>query len=479
MHPNACEPVGELSVAQPVGDFAGMRVHLIGIGGCGMSGITVLLLDLGAKVTGSDREVFPGLGDLVQRGARVSVGHDESFLDRTLDLVVHSAAIPETNPELAAARQRGLAVMTYAEALGAIMARREGVAIAGTHGKSTTTAMCAHVFREAGLNPSFVVGAESPQLGGNGGGDKGRHFIVESCEFNRSFLRFKPRTAAVLNIEPDHVDCYSSIEETVEAFGRFCANVHPEGLLVCNAEERWAMEAARSARARVRTFGFEEDADWRAVNLGSDLGRFSFDVLYRGALHLSARLSIPGRHNVSNALAVIALAHEAGAAPRRVADALASYSGISRRMSLRGTGRGVTILDDYAHHPTEVRVTIEAARDRYAPKRTWVIFQPHQYSRTRHFIQEFACSFGLADEVLVPDIYHAREARGDYGRTGSEELVSRIHKNGGRARYFGSLDEVAAHVEANVTEGDLVLTMGAGDVWKVADTLVERICGGE
>jgi UDP-N-acetylmuramate--alanine ligase len=479
MHPIVCEPVSKPFTVRPGGSFAGMRVHLIGIGGCGMCGIATLLLDLGAKVTGSDRELFPGLGDLVQRGARVSVGHDESFLDCTLDLVAHSAAIPETNPELAAARRRGLAVMKYAELLGAIMADREGVAIAGTHGKSTTTAMCAHVFREAGLSPSFVVGAESRQLGGNGGGDKGRHFIVESCEFNRSFLHFKPRMAAVLNIEPDHVDCYSSLEETVEAFGRFCANVHPEGLLVCNAEERWAMEAARSGRARRRTFGFETEADWRAVNLRCDLGRFSFDVLRRGALYLSARLSIPGRHNVSNALAVIALAHQADAAPERVAEALASYSGISRRMSLRGTGRGVTILDDYAHHPTEVRVTIEAARDRYAPKRTWVIFQPHQYSRTRHFIEEFASSFGQADEVIVPDIYNAREARNDYGRTGSKDLVSRIHKKGGRARYLGSLDEVTTHLEANVTEGDLVLTMGAGDVWKVADTLVERICGAE
>jgi UDP-N-acetylmuramate--alanine ligase len=457
-------------------DFAGKRVHLIGIGGTGMSGVAKLLMDLGAKVSGSDQQVFPGIGELVQRGARVSIGHDESFLDRTADLVAHSAAVPECNPEMAAACRRGLPRLKYAELLGAIMAGRDGVAVAGTHGKSTTGAMCAYVFRRAGLDPSFTLGADSNQLGGNGGGGAGTHYIVESCEFNRSFLSLTPLMAAVLNIEPDHLDCYRDLEEIVEAFSLFCAKVRPEGLIVCNGDDESAKRASRSGKARVTTFGFEEGVDWRAMDLHSDLGRFSFEVLHDGVPFLTTGLAIPGRHHVANALAVVALAHEAGVEPQIIAEGLSEYQGVQRRLSLRGTGRGVTILDDYAHHPTEIRVTIQAARDRYEPKRTWVIFQPHQYSRTRHFLEDFACSFSGADEVIVPDIYNAREERDEYGRKGSEELVSRIHQHGGRATYLASLDEVTRHLEANVADGDLVLTMGAGDVWRVADGLVERIC---
>ncbi len=457
-------------------DANGLRVHMIGIGGSGMMGAAALLHDMGSRVSGSDQGVFDGLGSLVQRGVRVSIGHRKSQLDADVELVVVSAAVPSSNPELRAAAGRGIPVIQYAELLGALMALREGVAIAGTHGKSTTTAMTAHLFREAGLSPSFVIGARSGQLGGSSGLGRGSHFIVESCEFNRSFLQFRPRFAAVLNIEPDHLDCYHDLEEIITAFSAFCRNVDSEGLLAVNADDPLARRAAGSARCEVQTFGFSDDADWRARSLSSDRGRFSFEALFHGTPMFFGRLAVPGRYNVVNALAAIALTHRAGGDLNTLAEALPSFSGVDRRLTWRGEGNGVTILDDYAHHPTEIRVTIEAARSRYEPKRTWIVFQPHQASRTRYFMTQFAESFGLADEVIVPNVYCAREKDESGGRNGAEELVARIRGCGGHATYMETFSEVTDHLCSHLTPGDMVMTMGAGDVWKIADELVDRIC---
>jgi UDP-N-acetylmuramate--alanine ligase len=357
------------------------------------------------------------------------------------------------------------------------MAARTGVAIAGTHGKSTTTAMCVHLFRAGGLDPSFVIGARSEQLNGSSGAGTGPHFIAESCEFNRSFLLLRAPLAAVLNIEPDHLDYYRDMDDIVDAFGQFCGQVTPDGVLVCNGDDPRAMQVAREARCAVRTFGFGEGVDWRAVNLGSDRGRYRFDVVVGGRVLLSTHLSIPGRHNVANALAAAALADAAGVTPEVLADAFPKFTGVQRRMTLLSEERGVFIVDDYAHHPTEIQVTIEAARDRYHPRRTWVIFQPHQYSRTRYFLNEFARSFGDADRVVICDIYSAREVRSDYGRLGSQELVARIAQHGGHAEYLSTLGEVTEYLSHEVIEGDMVLTMGAGDVWKVADGLAQRLRG--
>jgi UDP-N-acetylmuramate--alanine ligase len=457
-------------------EMQGLRVYMIGIGGCGMSGVAAMLRQLGATVSGSDMSPFAGMGDLVSRGIRVFIGHDVHQLQEDADIVVMSAAIPEANPELAAARRRGLRVIKYAELLGMVMAHRRGVAVAGTHGKSTTSAMCTHLFQQAGLSPSFVIGAGSAQLGGSSGVGEGPDFIVESCEYDRSFLHLHPQLAAILNIEPDHLDCYKDLDEIVEAFGRFAANIQPDGVLVCNAENSAAGLASEQACSAVETFGVEVEADWTAANLRVERGCFTFDVSYRGAHLFSTKLSLPGRYNVSNALAAAALAYHAGALPERLAEALPTFAGVSRRLSHRGEGGGVTIIDDYAHHPTEVRVTIEAARRRYEPKRMWVVFQPHQHSRTQLFMDEFAGAFGLADEIIVPNIYAARGAKAPGEMDGSEELVARICRNGGRARYLPTLEAAADHVAEHMTGGDLIVTMGAGDVWKVADELVQRIC---
>ncbi|MHC5111431.1 MAG: UDP-N-acetylmuramate--L-alanine ligase [Planctomycetota bacterium] len=451
------------------------KVHMVGIGGCGMSGAAGMLLTLGAQVTGSDLSQFAGMGPLVSAGARVTIGHEVALLPADTDLVVMSAAVPETNPELVAARHRGLPVIKYAELLGELMKHRVGIGIAGTHGKTTTTAMCAYLLSQAGLSPSFIFGANSQQLGGHSGVGEGPHFVVESCEFDRSFHHLHPQGAAILNIESDHVDCFGSLDDVVGAFSEFASHVDSAGLLVCNEEDPHTRRMAEAASCTVETVGFAEQADWRAINLCRVHGCYRFDVLYQGSFVLSTELGVPGRYNVSNALAAVALAIHYGATPASVGTALKTFAGVQRRMSVMGKGRGVTVIDDYAHHPTEVRVTLEAARHRFEPKRTLVVFQPHQYARTCHLMDEFAGSFAHADKVIIPDIYAAREP-GARAAEGAAELATRICNRGGVAEYMPTLEEVAAHVISDAREGDLLVTMGAGDVWKVADELVEHIC---
>lgn len=456
--------------------FAGLRVHLIGIGGSGMSAAASMLLELGADVSGSDLQPFDGLGQLVANGARVSIGHQAMHLDRRTDLVVISAAIPSDNPELTLANHNGNSIVKYAQLLGRMMSDRIGIGIAGTHGKTTTTAMCSFIFHRAQLDPAYVFGARSDQLGGGSSAGRGPHFIAESCEYDRSFLHLFPKAAAILNVEPDHLDYFHSFEALVEAFGQFAANVEPSGLLVCNAEDKWSQEAARQGTAAVETFGVKADANWQSVNMREDFGRYLFDLHHNGEPVTSIKLQVPGLHNVANALAAAALADHAGIDADIIGSALSEFAGVNRRLTWRGKGRGVTIVDDYAHHPTEIRATLDAVRNRYRPRRTWVVFQPHQHARTRFLLDEFADSLHDVDEVLVPDVYDAREQDAGDQQVGSAELVSLICTRGGHAQYLPTLQAAADHVVSNAAEGDLVVTMGAGDVWKVADELVERIC---
>ena len=479
------EPIGPVQLAdagrvRPHGrppdiDFRQRRVHLIGIGGSGMRGAAGVLLQCGARVSGSDRQDCNSLNGLVQAGAKVFSGHCAGNLPDELDLVVHSAAIPETNEELAAARRLGVRILKYAELLGELMALRDGVAVAGTHGKSTTTALCAHLFRVAGLDPSYVIGAAAVQLNGGSGVGMGPHFIVEACEFDRSFLHLRPNHAAILNIEADHLDCYRDLSEIEAAFTTFARNVPLDGLIVANHDDTAVARAVADADARVETFGFTSGATWRADRPVANLGRYSFDVSFEGSHLFQASLGIVGRHNIANALAATALAFNAGATREALAEGLRSFQGVDRRMSRRGRWRGVTVVDDYAHHPTEIRVTLAALRAHYEPQRLWVVFQPHQHSRTRILMEQFARSFTLADEIIIPTIYGSRDSELEIKRTGARHLVRRIQANGGQVTHVPELNDVVALLHDRTNDGDLVVTMGAGDVWKVADQLVDRL----
>jgi UDP-N-acetylmuramate--alanine ligase len=349
------------------------------------------------------------------------------------------------------------------------------VAIAGTHGKSTTTAMTASVLAKAGLAPSFIVGARVPQLGGSSGIGTGQHFVVEACEYSRNFLHLAPRFAAVLNIEPDHLDYYDTMEALTAAFAQFARQVAGDGVLVVCEDDAPGRTIAREATACVESFGLASKADWRAEALTESRGLGRFE-LWHGSRRLGdVGMSIPGRHNVTNALAAAALAHHCGCGSEAICQALGEYQGADRRLSLRGQHNGVTVLDDYAHHPTEIAVTVRAARAYYQPRRLWVIFQPHQHSRTRFLLSDFARSFGQADAIVVPNIYFVRDSEAERGRVCADDLVERIRQNGGDAVHLPTFERIVDHLMASIAPGDVVLTMGAGDVWKVADELLGRL----
>lgn len=458
-------------------DFLGKQVHLIGIGGCGMRGAALVLMRRGATVSGSDASASSETARLVKAGAKIAIGQRKENVPDPVDLVVYSAAIKPDNAELAEARRRGCEAIKYSDLLGRLMRGREGIAIAGTHGKSTTTGLTAFALQRAGRDPSFVVGAMVDQLGGSSGVGDGSHFVVEACEYDRSFLHLAPKFAAILNVEEDHLDCYRDLQDIIQAFSQFASLLPPDGVLVVNGESRAAMASAHQCASTIETFGFGPGMTWQAVDARVEGGCFRFGIARNGEVLAETHLQIPGRHNVANALAGAALCWHGGVPMDLIARILPEYHGAQRRLTLRGLVNGVTVLDDYAHHPTEIQVTLRAARERYQPKRLWVVFQPHQHSRTRFLLADFARSFAQADVVVVPDIYFVRDSESERNRVTAGDLVDRIHLNGGVAEYQGSFEAIVDKLAQTVEPGDVVLTMGAGDVWHVADDLVANLKG--
>ena len=452
--------------------YLGKPVHLIGVGGSGMRALAQMLLARGAGVSGSDSEPSEALDDLVAHGAAVAVGQRPENLPEKLELVVYSAAIHESNPELAAARKRGVEVIKYSQMLGKLMGDRCGIAVAGAHGKSTTTAMVAYALATAGKSPSFIVGATVRQLGGPSGVGEGPHFVAEACEFDRSFLNLQPTYAAILNIAEDHLDCYEDLGAIVEAFRAFAAKLPRRGLLVANADDRNVTPEVLDVACEVQTFGLEEDCHWRGDKLTDDRGRYRFDVLRGGVRLCKVALQIPGRHQVYNALAAAALLHQAGLSPSQIARGIGGFEGVYRRLTVKAQLGGVSVVDDYAHHPTEIRVTLRAIRDFFLPRRIWCVFQPHQHSRTRFLLKDFARSFGCADNVVVPDIYFVRDSEREKDCISAEDLVAQIRLNGGEAIYLKTFESIVEHLKTNLAPGDLVVTMGAGNIWEVADEIV-------
>jgi UDP-N-acetylmuramate--alanine ligase len=337
--------------------------------------------------------------------------------------------------------------------------------------------MVAYVLKSAGLDPSFIVGATVGQLGGPSGAGAGKHFVVEACEFDRSFLSYHPMLAAILNIEEDHLDCYQDLSAIIEAFRAFASQVKPEGVIIANGEDRNVAAAIRSATAVVQTFGLSATCTWRGVNLRADHGRYCLDVLFKGEKYCSLEMALPGLHNAYNALAAVAVLHHAGVAPEKSAALLGTFTGTDRRMTLKAQHSGMTVVDDYAHHPTEIQVTLRAIRDAYQPRRLVCVFQPHQHSRTRFLLKDFARSFGTADEVIVPDIYFVRDSALEKDYISSEDLVAQIRLNAGSAMYLKTFEDINRHLQSTLRTGDLVVTMGAGNIWEVADETVRWLRG--
>jgi UDP-N-acetylmuramate--alanine ligase len=452
--------------------YLGKHIHLIGAGGSGMRARAQMLIQRGAIVSGSDMAASSATDSLAALGAAVTIGQRSENLPGQLDVVVYSAAINDANPELLAARQRGVEIVKYANMLGRMMKEHCGIAVSGTHGKSTTTAMVAYALAHSGRSPSFIVGATVPQLGGPSGVGTGGHFVAEACEFDRSFLSLCPTFTAILNVEEDHLDCYENLNAIIEAFRAFAAKLPSHGVLVVNGEDRNALAAARGANCEIETFGLKEDCRWRAAHLTADRGRYHFEVLLAGKKFCKVALQLPGLHHVYNTLAAVALLHHAGLTAAEISDSVGTFEGTYRRMTTKAQLGGITVLDDYAHHPTEIQVTLRAIKDFFMPRRIWCVFQPHQHSRTRFLLKDFARSFGTADKVIVPDIYFVRDSEREKEYISGQDLVAQVRLNGGDAIYLKNFVAIVEHLKNNLVPGDLVVTMGAGNVWEVADEIV-------
>ncbi|HEY8475266.1 MAG TPA: UDP-N-acetylmuramate--L-alanine ligase [Chloroflexota bacterium] len=447
------------------------RVHLVGVGGSGMSSLATLLHDLGKVVTGSDLRDSAALRDLQRRGVSVFVGHDASHLGQAEAVIVTSAARPD-NPELVEARRRGLPVLRHADALGLLSARKATVAVAGTHGKSTTTALTAYLLDRGGLDPTLIGGAEALNYGSASRVGRGPHLVVEADEFDRRFLTLHPTVAIVTGIEPDHLDYYRDLDELTAAFAAFVERTATDGLVVTCADD--ARLATLPVARRRETYGFSASAGWRAEDVVVVPEGTTFTLVTPESPRRRVTMRLHGEHHVQNALAAIVVARWAGVPLDAIVEALPGFRGTRRRLEWRGTARGVTILDDYAHHPTAVRLTLEAARRGY-PGRLRVVFQSHTTHRTARFLDEFAEALTVADEVVLVPIYRPVGREGEAADVTHEDLARRIRER--PTRVASSLEEAERLLLEDLRPGDVVVTMGAGDVDRVGDRLLSRLRG--
>ena len=455
------------------------RVHFTGIGGAGMSGIARIMIARGVTVSGSDSAASDLLTSLAGQGAAVHVGHAAAHVAGA-DTVVVSTAIREDNPELAEAHRRGLRVMHRAAALASVMLGRQGIAVAGTHGKSTTTGMLTTILRHCGASPGYVIGAILAETGLGAEDGDGKMFVAEADESDGSFLMLAPDLAIVTCVEADHLDNYASLAEIEAAFRQFTSRITPGGLLIACADDPGALAlaaAAAQAGVRVRTYGEAPEADYRLTGVRCQGMTVHFEVIAgpRAAPGAPSRaqleVAVPGRHNALNGTAAYAAALELGLPPGLAGAGLAGYQGVHRRMQPKGEAAGVLVLDSYAHHPTELAADLRAAREIRPGGRVIAVFQPHLFSRTRIFAAEFGAALGLADEAFVLDIYAAREDP-EPGVTG---LLVAAAVPGGRARFIPGRADVPAAVAAVARSGDLVLTMGAGDVTALGPQIVAAL----
>lgn len=455
----------------------GAHVHLVGIAGSGMSAIAWLLLGRGYTVSGSDLQKNQVTDELEQAGATIYRGHEAANIAGA-SLLVISAAVPGDNPELVAARAAGLPVLKRADLLGQLMAETVGVAVAGSHGKTTTTSLIAHVLLESGRDPSFIAGGVLPGVGRSGRAGAGDILVVEADEYDHMFLGLRPQVAVVTNVEHDHPDIFPTAEHYRDAFRQFVSLLPADGLLVACSDDpgvQALLQELSTAPFAITRYGLDraEQPEFRAVDLrGNTLGGADFVVL-RGEETLGlARLRLPGSHNVRNTLAAIAVLEALGLSFSEMQGPLAGFGGVGRRFQVVGEAGEVTIIDDYAHHPTEIRVNLAAARERYPGRRLWAVWQPHTFSRTRLLLDDFAASFGDADRVVVLDIYASREKD-----TLGMDAGMVVEKMTGHpyARHIGPRVEAAAYILDRVRPGDVILTLGAGDGDQVGQWILDGL----
>ena len=450
-----------------------INIHFIGIGGISMSGLAEILLGENFKVSGSDAKRNPLTEALEAKGAKIYYGQSASNISDDTEVVVYTAAIHPDNPEFACASQKGIPMLTRAQLLGQIMRNYETpIAIAGTHGKTTTTSMVTHILLEGQCDPTISVGGILPAINGNIRVGKSETFVTEACEYTNSFLSFFPKISVILNIDADHLDFFKDLEDIRNSFRRFAQLLPADGTLIINADTPEYESVIKDLPCNVITYGLEHDANYQARDISFDkYGHASFCVYKDGKKTGSYYLKVPGMHNVSNALSAIAVGHLLGLSEESIMKGLSSFTGTNRRFQYKGEVAGVTIIDDYAHHPTEIEATLRAARN-YPCKKIWCTFQPHTYTRTKALLPEFAEALKLADHVVLADIYAAREK--DTLGISSKDLQKRIQELGTACEYFPTFDEIENFLLENCSSGDLLITMGAGDVVLIGEHLLGK-----
>ena len=449
-----------------------IHVHFIGIGGISMSGLAEILLKEGFTISGSDSKPSALTEHLISLGASVFYPQKSENVIDGIDVVVYTAAIHEDNPELMEVRRQNLPTLTRAELLGQLMKNyKTPIAISGTHGKTTTTSMMSHILLAAEKDPTISVGGILKAIGGNIRVGNSDVFVTEACEYTNSFLDFFPKISVILNVEEDHMDFFKDIDDIRLSFHRFAALLPKDGALIINKNIEKMETITDGLACKVITYSEIQDADYCASNIEFDeLGNASFDLIKYGECAGRIKLSVAGNHNVSNALSVIAVADQMNIDLDTIQKGILSFTGTDRRFQYKGEVNGITVIDDYAHHPTEIKATLTSARN-YPHREIWCIFQPHTYTRTKAFFHEFAEALSLADHVILADIYAARET--DTLGMSSEALAEELKQMGTDAYYLSSFEAIEKFALEKCIHGDVLITMGAGDVVNIGDSLLQ------
>lgn len=448
-----------------------IHVHFIGIGGISMSGLAEILLDEGFTISGSDSKESDLTKHLEAKGISVFYGQKASNIIPGIDLVVYTAAIHEDNPEFAQAKAQGLPMLSRAELLGQIMDNYElSIAVAGTHGKTTTTSMISQILLEAKTDPTITVGGILEAINGNLRVGESEVFISEACEYTNSFLNFRPKYSIILNVEAEHLDFFKDLDDIRKSFHKFAANTLADGATIINGEIDNYTEIVEGLPQRIITYGLDSSYEYYAENITYDEKACAiFSVMHDGQKIMDVHLNVPGKHNVSNSLAAIALCDIMDIPNEAVISGLLKFGGANRRFQYKGKIDGITIIDDYAHHPTEIKATLTAAAN-YPHERLVLVFQPHTYSRTKAFLDDFAEVLSMADVVVLADIYAARE-QNTYG-VSSKDILNLLKKKGTEAYYLPSFEEIEKFLLKNCINGDLLITMGAGNVVEIGEALL-------
>lgn len=450
------------------------RVHFVGIGGAGMSGIAKVLLEMGFQVSGSDVAAKETTRRLEEMGAHVFIGHDARHVDENVDVVVVSTDVPANNPEVVNARKMNKTVIHRSEVLAKLLNERFGIAVAGAHGKTTVTSMISLILEKAGLDPTILIGGDLPEIGGNAKLGNSQYLVAEADESDQSFLRYRPAVAVVNNIEPDHLENYGGdFNNLVNAYRRFIANVKDEGVALICTDDPILYQMKSGIEVRTVAYGLKNPADFMATDIELLPYGSRFTVIHQGTQLGTVELSVPGGHNVQNALAATAAAYVIGISFESIKNALHTFHGAKRRFQIIGEVGGVLVVDDYAHHPTEIKATIHAAKG--TGRRVIAVFQPQRYTRTYFLLEDFARAFSEADVILLAPIYAPAGQQAIPGIS-SEVLARKIESYENReVTLLPTIEQIVQHLAEIVRPGDLVLTMGAGNIWKAAEGLVQRL----